>query len=229
MKKLFLVFPILIMTVMFFNQDASIADERLDKRVERSSIVFDEIMQMPEENIPSGLISNCSAIAIFPFTLKGGFIWGGRYGQGVVLYRDPKTGAWSPPAFFTIGGVSWGLQIGGEAIDLILVLIGENAMQGLLKDNFTLGGDAAVAAGPVGRNAEVSTDLLLKGGIFSYSRTKGLFAGIALKGAIVTPNNPANRRYYGEAVSSREILIKREIEIPDSARQLIETIAKYTK
>ena len=229
MKKLFLVFPILIIAVMFFNQDASIADERLDKRVQRSSKVFDEIMQMPEESIPSSLMSSCSGIAIFPLTLKGGFIWGGRYGQGVVLYRDPKTGAWSPPAFFTIGGVSWGLQIGAEAIDLILVLVGENAMQGLLKDNFTLGGDASVAVGPIGRNAETSTDLLLKGGVFSYSRTKGLFAGIALKGAIVTPNNPANRRYYGETVSSKEILMKEEVQIPDSARQLIETITKYTK
>lgn len=229
MKKVFLIFFVVMTTVAFLNCNISIADERLDNRVERSSIVFDEIMQMPEESIPRGLISNCSAVAIFPFTLKGGFIWGGRYGQGVVLCRDPKTGAWSPPAFFTIGGVSWGLQIGGEAIDLILVLIGENAMQGLLKDNFTLGGDAAVAAGPVGRNAEVSTDLLLKGGVFSYSRTKGLFAGIALKGAIVTPNNPADRRYYGEAVSSRGILMEREVEIPDSAKRLIETITKYTK
>ena len=132
-------------------------------------------------------------------------------------------------SFFTIGGVSWGLQIGGEAIDLILVIIGQDALDGLLLDNITLGGDASVAAGPVGRDADASTDLLLKGGIFSYSRTKGLFAGVALKGAVITPNNVANRTFYGEDLSSKEILVEGKAGMPESAKELIETLSEYSK
>jgi len=211
------------------NYSIAEVEGRLNKRVEQCTAVLDEIMQMPEYSIPEDLLSKSSAIAIFPNTLKGGFIWGGRYGQGVIIARDPKTKKWSSPAFFTIGGVSWGLQIGGEAIDLILVIIGQDALDGFLMDNVTLGGDASVAAGPVGRDADASTDLLLKGGIFSYSRTKGLFAGVALKGAVITPNNVANRTFYGEDLSSKEILVEGKAGMPEPAKELIKTLSEYSK
>ncbi|MFH1790876.1 MAG: lipid-binding SYLF domain-containing protein [Candidatus Omnitrophota bacterium] len=202
---------------------------RLEKRVDNSVRVINEIMEMPEKGIPKNLLEKCSAIAIFPTTLKGGFIWGGRYGQGVVLAKDKATGQWSPPAFFTIGEVSWGLQIGGQAIDLVLVIMGDNALKGLLKDNFTLGGDASVAAGPIGRDTSADTDLLLKGGIFSYSRAKGLFAGATLKGAVMTPNNVANRTYYGDDVSAKDILVGAKVQAPANAQQLVDALLKYSK
>lgn len=205
------------------------AEGRLEKRLNESVAVLNEIMKMPEEGIPKTLLSKCSAIAIFPKTLKGGLIWGGRYGQGVILFHDTNAGSWSPPAFFTIGEVSWGLQIGGEAIDLILVIFGDDALQTLLRDNFTLGGDANVAVGPVGRNAEINMDLLLKGGIFSYSRTKGLFAGASVKGAVITPNNVANRTFYGKELSPKDILFKKTVDVPDSAESLMNTLDKYSK
>ena len=229
MKKIFSLVFCLVMFIIACNHSIAEVEDRLNKRVEQCTVVLDEIMQMPEYSIPEDLLSKSSAIAIFPNTLKGGFIWGGRYGQGVIIARDTKTKKWSPPAFFTVGGVSWGLQIGGEAIDLILVIIGQDALDGLLLDNVTLGGDASVAAGPVGRDADASTDLLLKGGIFSYSRAKGLFAGVTIKGAIITPNNVANRTFYGEDLSSKEILLEGRASMPESAKELIETLSKYSK
>ena len=229
MRKGFcIVFTVIILALLSANSFSN-AEGRLEKRIDRCAIVLNEIMQMPESSIPQSLLSESSAIAIFPGTLKGGFIWGGRFGQGIIIARDNETGGWSPPAFFTIGEVSWGLQIGGQSIDIVLVIIGPNALDGFLTDNFTLGGDASIAAGPIGRDVEINSDLLLKGGMFSYSRAKGIFAGVSVKGAVITPNNVANRAYYGKDLTPREILVDMKVSVPDSAKELIETITKYSK
>lgn len=202
---------------------------KLDMRIDECDDLVREIMQMPEKSIPADLLAKASGIAIFPSVLKGGFIFGGRYGTGVVLHRDKATGKWSAPSFYTIAGGSWGLQIGGQIIDLILVITNERGMKGLLQDNFTMGGDAAASAGPVGRNAEVATDLLLKAGILSYSRSKGLFAGITLKGAVLAPNAKANEAYYGEKLTSTDILMDNKVKPTKKAQELISTIEKYSR
>ncbi|MEA3328789.1 MAG: lipid-binding SYLF domain-containing protein [Candidatus Omnitrophota bacterium] len=231
MKKVFFYAAVLVVisVLLVFPNEAFCSNrEKLVTKLDSSITVIDEMMQMPEGCIPTQMFSDCTGIAIFPTVLKGGFIWGGRYGQGVILHHDRKTGKWGPPAFFTVGGVSWGLQIGGQAIDLILVFSGEEAVDGLLRGKLSLGADAAVAAGPIGRDAEMSGDVMLKTGIFSYSRTKGLFAGVALKGAIITPNNDSNRIFYGKDVTPRDILLSGKVTPPAEAEKLMNLLGKYS-
>lgn len=223
MEKLF--YLIICFTFLCLTVSVALADTAsLDMRIDECKDLIDEVMEMPDKAIPAKLLAKCSGIAIFPSVLKGGFIFGGRFGRGVVLYHDKDTGTWSAPSFYTIAGGSWGLQIGGQVIDLILVITNERGMKGLLQDRFTIGGDIAASAGPVGRNAEVGTDLLLKAGIVSYSRSKGLFAGIALKGAVVMPDKEANMTYYGKELSAEEILMGKKVRPTRTAHELINTL-----
>ncbi len=158
----------LILSLAVFNANLYAETiEKLEARLNNCNEVVNEIMQMPDSAIPKDLLSKCAAVAVFPSVLKGGFFVGARYGRGVVLAHQPGSGNWKPPAFFTIGGGSFGFQFGAQAIDLILVIMNKRGLEGLLKDKFTLGGDAAVAAGPLGRSVSADTDLLLKAGIFS--------------------------------------------------------------
>lgn len=202
---------------------------RLDERIQNCTALLEEIMQMPDKGIPEDLLAGCSGIAIFPSVIKGGFIIGGRYGKGVVLRHNPQTGEWSAPAFYTVKGLSYGLQIGGQAIDLVLVITTDRGMKSFLEDELSLGGDIGIAAGPVGRTAAADTDLKLKASIFSYSRSKGLFAGISLKGAVIKPDDKANEKYYGEALTPEEILFENKVQPTATARQLIEVLKKYSK
>lgn len=222
---------VILFLIMVFSSDNLYAEHlvRLEKRLQNCNEVLTEIMQMPDRAIPEDLLSKCAAVAVFPYVVKGGFFLGARYGKGVVIAHNPRTGQWKAPAFFTIGGGSFGLQFGAQAIDLILVIMNKRGLEGLLKDKFTLGGDAAAAAGPVGRTASADTDLLMKAGIFSYSRSKGLFAGVALKGAAIMPDKQANRTYYGGPVDAKEILLGNKIIPPASSRELINTLKKFSK
>ena len=215
--------------IYLFSSIVYAEDAKLDMRIDECRELVDEIMQMPEESIPRDLLADAKGIAIFPSVIKGGFILGARYGKGVLLHRDKKTGKWSAPSFYTLAGGSWGLQIGGQVIDLILVITNERGMKSLLQNKFTMGADAAVAAGPVGRNTEAATDLHLKANILSYSRSKGLFAGVTLKGAVVSPDNKANELYYGKMVSAEEILIEGDVKPSREAKKLINTIRKYSR
>jgi lipid-binding SYLF domain-containing protein len=203
------------------------AESKYDKKVEKCADVMDEIMMMPEGGIPEGLLSGCKAIAIFPATVSGGFIFGARGGTGVVLAKQGN-GSWSSPAFLGIGGGSFGLQIGAQATDLVLVIMNQKGLNNLLRSKFTLSGDAGVAAGPVGRRAEVGTDVTIGSIIYSYSRTKGAFVGVALEGAMITQNNKANKEYYGESLKAKDILFG-QVEAPESTQKLIDTLDKYAK
>lgn len=157
--------------------------------------VFKEIMGAPDKGIPKELLDKAQAIAVFPGMVKAGFVVGGRGGQGVISRRIP--GGWSAPAFFNVGGGSFGAQIGVEKTDAVLLFMNDDALKSLLQDKFEIGGELSVAAGPVGRTASASTDAMLKAGILSYSRSKGLFAGALLKGAVVNPDNDLNEAIYG--------------------------------
>ena len=221
---------VMVLTWLFFPTAGFCAGkEKLANRIEDSTAIIEEMMRMPEIGIPTTVFSKCSGIAIFPKMLKGGFIWGAKYGQGILLHHDRQTNNWSPPAFFTIGGASWGLQIGGQAIDLILVLNGEDAIDGLLRGKLTLGGGVAVTAGPVGRDAEIAGDIMLKTGVFSYSRAKGAFAGMTLEGAVITPNNSSNQNFYGQGITAREILLTGGAKASAEGSALINTLKKYSK
>jgi lipid-binding SYLF domain-containing protein len=197
----------LAVAVFLFLSFASraVAQDKWENLLIESAKVFEEMTEMPEEGIPSSLIKKCHAVAIFPSTVGGGFIIGGKYGQGVIV----------------------GWQIGGQATDIILLVMTERGLDGLLQSKFKLGGDASVSAGPVGRDAQAATDLQLKGGILSYSRSRGLFAGIKLEGAIITFNRKANTSLYGGKASSRDILIERTVDVPDYAKRLMKNLRKY--
>jgi len=200
----------------------------LDHRVWESGKVLSEVMAMPEQSIPEELLAKCKGIAIYPSVLKGGFIIGARFGKGVVLRRDEATGKWGPVAFSTIGGGSWGLQIGAQATDLILVVLSDRGMDGLLQSNFTMGADAAVSAGPVGRTSEAATDLTLKAGILSYSRSRGLFAGLSLEGAVLTEDNNSNTAYYGKYTTSRDVLFGNAVQVQSSSQELVNSLNEYS-
>lgn len=184
-------------------------------RLREATLVLQELKNTPDESVPRAILDKAVAIAVFPSVKKGGLVVGGHFGRGVISARAPKSGAWSAPAFLTLTGGSIGLQIGGQAIDLVLVVMDQRGLEQLLKNQFKIGGDASVAAGPVGRDAEASTDIQMRAKILSYSRTRGLFAGVTLKGSTIRQDRDANERFYGRAYRTREILIERLGGIPD--------------
>jgi lipid-binding SYLF domain-containing protein len=200
-------------------------ETRLNKRVRTARYVFEEMEQMPDTAIPEGLIKNCSGIAIFPNMIKGAFVIGGKYGQGVMIARK-EDGSWSAPMFLSIGGGSFGFQIGGQATDVILVIMSKRGVDSFAHSNVTLGGEASVAAGPVGRKAQLETDVLMTSGVFSYSRSKGLFAGVSLEGAVVGPMKNLNEDYYGEDVTADDILTG-DVEPTDEGSKLISAVKEY--
>jgi lipid-binding SYLF domain-containing protein len=190
--------------------------------------VFTEIMGTREKSIPRDLLDKAEAVAVFPGVLKGGFIVGGRGGSGVISRR--VAGGWSAPAFFDLGGGSVGLQIGVASTDYILLFMNERAVDSLLSDKFEIGGEGSAAAGPVGRSASASTDARLNAQILSYSRSKGAFAGLELKGVVIKPDNEDNNQVYG--MTARDILTgnnKLSIEaMPEGVRVFPETLLRYS-
>jgi lipid-binding SYLF domain-containing protein len=199
------------------------ADGSKPRKILRTSqFVLEEIQKSPDQQIPMNLISKAKAIIVFPTMLKAGFFVGARYGKGIASVRAEETGEWGPPAFlFTTGG-SFGFQFGAQAIDLILLVMSQRGLEGLLNEQFTLGGDIAISAGPIGRHAEASADVFMQGEIYSYSRSKGLFGGVSLKGTIITSDSDANLTYYGHPYTSKEILLTKQVrKVPESGKQFI--------
>jgi len=172
------------------------------KKAESASHVFEQVMGAPDRSIPRELLDRAEAVAVFPGMLKAGFVVGGRGGSGVISRR--VTGGWSAPAFFKMGGASLGLQIGAAKTDLILLFMNEEALKGLLEDKLEMGGEASAAAGPVGRAASATTNVTLDAGLLSYSRSRGLFAGLEIKGAWINPDNNLNEALYG--LKARDLL-----------------------
>ncbi|HKA25005.1 MAG TPA: lipid-binding SYLF domain-containing protein [Candidatus Eisenbacteria bacterium] len=179
-------------------------------RVLRARDVYVEFVNSKDHEVPKGLRDRAKAIAVFPKVVKGAIGFGGRYGKGVISYHMPD-GHWSPVTFLTMTGGSWGLQIGVESADVILYFMTDESVKSLLQSKFTLGGKAGVAAGPFGRTAEADTDVKLNAEIYSYARSKGLFAGVSLEGARVAPDQESVRDYYGQEVSPQTILFQGEV------------------
>lgn len=198
------------------------------KQSERAAKVFNQIMATREQSIPRDLLQRAEAVAVFPGVLKGGFIVGGRRGSGVISRRVGR--GWSAPAFFDLTGGSFGLQIGAASTDYVLLFMNEDAVESLLGDKFEIGGEGSAAAGPVGRSASASTDLRLNAQILSYSRSKGAFAGLELKGVMIAPDKEDNSQVYG--MTARDILTganKISLDkMPAGVRVFPETVARYS-
>jgi lipid-binding SYLF domain-containing protein len=196
--------------------------------VTSSCQVLDEIMAIPAREIPTGLLADAEGIVVIPNLLKGGFVVGVRHGRGVVVIRDEK-GGWKAPAFITVTGGSIGYQIGVQAIDLILVFKSRNSINRLMQGKFTIGADAAAAAGPVGRQAAAATDAALRAEIYSYSRSRGLFAGVSIDGSVLQVDHNATAVYYASVGTSiTELQPGQQVIVPPSAARLLERLAAYT-
>ena len=192
-----------------------------------ASKAFTEIMNVKDKAIPKELLDGAEAIAVFPDVVKAAFIVGGRGGQGVISKR--VKGGWGPPAFFNLGGGSFGPQIGAQKTDYVLLIMNPSGVEGLLNDKFEVGGEVGVAAGPVGREAAASTNPRLDAGILSYSRSKGVFVGAALKGAVISPDNDLNEAVYG--VKAKDLLTGKPMtlgQMPSSVRIFPRTLVRYS-
>src|SRR5450756_1377356 len=195
-------------------------------RIEAAGAVLDEIQGAPDQRIPEEVLGSAECVAVVPSLLKGGFVVGARYGRGVASCRTPH--GWSAPAFFTIGGGSFGLQIGGQASDLIMLIMNKGGMDSLLSSQFKLGADASAAAGPVGRHAAADTDWKMRAQVLTYSRARGLFAGLELAGAVIKQDKDSTREFYGRMVPFKTSLTG-EIDAPKSAYPFLSTLSKWAQ
>jgi lipid-binding SYLF domain-containing protein len=197
---------------------AGSAREDATERLDNSTSVLHEIMGMPDKGIPEEVLEHARCVAVIPHMVKGGFVFGAKGGKGVATCRTAD--GWSAPAFITISGGSWGLQIGVEAVDVVLIIQNEKGVQRLLSSNFQIGADASAAAGPVGRHAEAGTDWKMDTEILTYSRAKGVFAGLTLEGASLRQDNDSRDAIYGGNVTTRALLLG-EVPVPAEARRFL--------
>lgn len=203
---------------------AASSRQDLNDRLEKARVIIDQLSQTPDKGIPDSIVSKAVCVAVVPSLKKAAFVVGGQYGQGVVTCRTGH--GWSAPVFIRMAGGSFGFQIGGQGTDLVLVAVNDHGLQDMLKSKFKIGGDAAATAGPVGRNAQAETSGNLSAELLTYSRSKGLFAGIDLDGTSVSQNQDDTDTFYGASHSFHQILAG-EVAVPASARPFVRTVARY--
>jgi len=201
-------------------------DTKASTRVEEAGTVLDEIQAAPDQRIPEEILASADCVAVVPSLLNGGFVFGGRYGKGIASCRTEK--GWSAPAFLVIGGGSFGLQIGAQATDVIMLVMNKNGMNNLLSSQFKLGADASAAAGPVGRHAAADTDWKMRAQVLTYSRSRGLFAGLELNGAVIKQDKESTREFYGRMVPFKTALTG-EIPAPKEAYPFLSSLAKWAQ
>ncbi len=225
MKKL-----LLLVVVVSLSSFALAVDEpkesKATDRVQAAADVLNEIESAPDSGIPEEILGRAECVAVVPSMLKGGFIVGAKYGRGVASCRTPK--GWSTPAFFSITGGSFGFQIGGQAVDLVMLVMNKGGVQHLLSSQFALGADASVAAGPVGRHAEGNTDWKMRAEVLTYSRARGVFAGVSLNGAVMKQDKDTTREFYGHMVTTKAALTG-DVEPPATANPFLTTLAKWAQ
>jgi SH3 domain-containing YSC84-like protein 1 len=205
------------------------AANKEQRRLETCGQVMHEVLNVPE-NIPQAVMDKAECVIVFPTVLKAAFVFGGEYGRGAMICRSGEhfRGPWGAPAMMALEGGSAGLQIGGEATDLVLLVMNERGANAILDSKVKLGGDASVAAGPVGRDASADTDASMRTEFLSYSRSRGLFAGLSLEGTTVRPDNDATADVYGRKLTAREIVINGHIDVPVSGRHLVAVLEKHS-
>lgn len=216
---------LLLVAVSWAADDTDKDRSDIDKRIEASATVLDEIMSTPDKAIPDKIMTDSKCIAVIPSMIKIAVGFGGNHGKGVATCRTPN--GWSAPAPITITGGSWGLQLGGQAVDLVMVVTNEKGMQQLLSSKFKLGGDASAAAGPVGRTADADTDWKMKAEVLTYSRARGLFAGIDLNGSAITQDKDETRILYGKMVDFADLL-DGKIAPPKEGEPFLAAVRKYS-
>ena len=222
MKKAIVSFCLCLLTTCSANAASSKTD--LQDRIEAAKTVLDQIMQAKDSTIPKNILEQATCVGVVPGMIKGAFVFGAQYGQGVVTCRTGH--GWSAPVFIRMAGGSWGLQIGGQSTDLILVAVNDRGFQDLLKNKFKIGADASAAAGPVGRAGQASTDWKMNAELLSYSRNKGLFAGISLDGTSVSQNKEDTEIYYGAPQDFQNVL-KGNVGVPGGAVEFVRDVARY--
>jgi len=228
MQKVLIMF-LVFMLGSFLAQASPQGSNEVADRVVSAAVVLKEIMDTPDKSIPQDLLDRCQCVAVIPSMKKGAFFIGGNYGKGVISCRtDNGNGHWSSLSMVMVGGGSFGLQIGVQATDLVLVIMNLRGIESLLDTKFTLGGDASAAAGPVGRSTSAQTDALLKAKILAYSRSKGIFAGLSLKGEVVRADRDANYVLYKKQVAPRDILFRRTEDNPRDVTILIDQLTKIS-
>jgi SH3 domain-containing YSC84-like protein 1 len=198
------------------------------KRLESATFVVNEVMQTPDKTIPQQLLDRAICVGVIPSELRFAFGFGGNYGRGALVCRQGGDGPWGAPSMFTLYGGNFGLQIGGKATDIVFIVMNTGGVRKLLQTGVKLGVDASAAAGPVGRTAEGATDIQMHAEILSYSRSRGLFAGLALDGAVLKADHLANRRLYGSTYEPKQILIDGVAAPPAAAKPLDDILAKYS-
>jgi SH3 domain-containing YSC84-like protein 1 len=200
-----------------------------ENRLKDCGTVLKEILDIPDD-IPQDLLDKADCVVVYPSVLKAAFVVGGSYGRGAMTCRkgDNFAGSWGAPTMMALEGGSFGFQIGGQATDFVLLVMNEGGARGILAGKVKLGGDASVAAGPVGRNASAETDVTLRSEILSYSRSRGLFAGISLEGSTIRPDNKANEQIYGRKLEANQIVLSDQVSVPAAAEQLVSTLNDKT-
>jgi len=203
--------------------------EKDENRLKNAGTVLREILNIPD-NIPQDLLDKAYCVVVFPSVLKAAFVVGGSYGRGAMTCRTGENfnGPWGAPSMMALEGGSVGFQIGGQATDFVLLVMNDRGANGILSSKVKLGADASVAAGPVGRNASAETDVSMRAEILSYSRARGLFAGISLEGSTIRPDNDANKRIYGEKIPAKGIVLAHDTTVPPAAESLISTLNAKT-
>ena len=200
-----------------------------EDRLKDCGSVLKEILDIPDD-IPQDLLDKADCVVVYPSVLKAAFVVGGSYGRGAMTCRQGESfkGSWGAPTMMALEGGSFGFQIGGQATDFVLLVMNEGGARGILSGKVKLGGDASVAAGPVGRNASAETDVTLRSEILSYSRARGLFAGISLAGSTIRPDKNANKQIYGKEIEAKEIVLSDQVKVPAAAEQLVTTLNNKT-
>ena len=231
MKKLMTyVMSVLLVVPPILSSSAFAADSEKDEdRLRNSGTVLKEILDVPDD-LPQDLLDKADCVVVFPSVLKAAFIVGGSYGRGAMSCRRGENfrGPWGAPTMMALEGGSFGLQIGGEATDFVLLVMNERGASGILASKVKLGADASAAAGPVGRTASAETDATLRADILSYSRARGAFVGVSLEGSTIRPDNGANRKIYGKELSARQIVLSGQVAVPPSGRAMISTLNSRT-
>jgi SH3 domain-containing YSC84-like protein 1 len=226
MKNLVRLTLLLSLCSLALAADDQAKESKATDRVQAAADVLNQIESAPDSGIPREILSKAECVAVVPSLLKGGFIVGAKYGRGLASCRTPK--GWSAPAFFMTTGGSVGFQIGGQAVDLVMLIMNNDGMQHLLSSQFALGADASVAAGPVGRHAEGNTDWKMRAQVLTYSRARGVFAGVSLNGAVIKQDKDATREFYGHMVTFKAALTG-EVDPPPAANPFLTMLANWAQ
>ena len=206
----------------------AVAESTPAKQLLKATDVLNEIMSTPDKGIPQDLLDKAVCVGIIPSEIRAAFVVGGEYGRGVLVCRRGGNGSWGAPSLFTLGGANVGFQLGGKATDVVFIVMNAAGAKKLVADSVKFGADVSATAGPVGRTAEGATDLQLHAEIISYSRTRGLFAGVSLEGDVLKQDSDENERLYGQKVNARALLIYGSVSAPSAARPLDKALAKYS-